>query len=129
MLAPSSANSAGALHFPKMLAGSAADGAAPKVAAYAKGKLHHRRNHNDAFRLVEQVLRNPVGNIHDLLEHLAAGGEAFLFPAMIGRKSGASQQKSYDRNPQFSHDATPNLDWILAPWLGTAVAQQDSLPV
>ena len=63
----------GAPHFTgEMFAGAAGHGAASISAADAKGGLEHGRNHDDAFRLVEQVLRNVVGNFQNFIEHHAA---------------------------------------------------------
>src|SRR5262249_26224545 len=67
----------------KMLACAASDRTPTEVAPDTDRELQNGRNHNHAFGLVEQLLWNPVGDVHDFLEHLATGFEAFLFPAFI----------------------------------------------
>src|SRR5438445_11855255 len=91
----------------KMLAGSAGDRTPPEVASDADRELQNRRNHNDAFGLVEQILRNPVGNVQNFLEHLATYFEALLFPALIRCESGTRQENGDDKNTDSSHDTTP----------------------
>src|SRR2546425_11734790 len=102
----------------KMLAGSAGDRTPAEVAADADRELQNRRNHNDAFGLVEQVLRNPVGDVHDFLEHLAARFQSLSLPAFI-RCEGRTRQKNGDSNSTgFSHGITPKhlLDSCAPGW-------------
>src|SRR6266478_1691294 len=65
----------------KVPAGSAGDRSSAEVASDADCELQNRGNHNDAFGLVEQILRNAVGDVHNFLEHLATCCKALLFPA------------------------------------------------
>ena len=80
----------------KMLPGAACDGTATKIASDPKSELQDRRNHNDALGLAEQVLWNPVGDIHDFLEDLATRCKALLFPAFRRRESGTRQKNGDD---------------------------------
>src|SRR3984893_19301007 len=60
-----------------MLAGAAGHGSASVTAANHKSGLENRRVNHHAFRLVEQVLRNVVGNIENLFENGAAILQSF----------------------------------------------------
>ena len=55
-----------------MFAGATRDRTPAEIASDANRELQDGRNHNDAFGLVEQVLRDSVGDVHDFLQHLAA---------------------------------------------------------
>jgi len=91
----------------KMLPGAACDGTATKIASDAKRELQHRGNHNDALGLAEQVLRNPIRDIHDFLEDLATRCKALLFPAFRRRERGTRQKNGEDKNSGFFHGAGP----------------------
>jgi hypothetical protein len=57
--------------------------------------------------LLEKVLGNPIGDVHDFLEHLAAHFEPLLFSALICRQRRTSQEHGDDKNGGFSHNSTP----------------------
>src|SRR5260370_41556855 len=78
-----------------------------ETASDAECELQDRRNHDDTLGLVEQILRQPIGDVHYFLEHLAAGFQPFLLPALIGCESGACQKDGHDKNTDFSHDTAP----------------------
>jgi hypothetical protein len=94
-----------------MLSGPTGDRTPAKVSSDADRELQNRRNHNDAFGLVEQDLRNPVGDIHDFLEDLAARCKALLFPAFRRRESGTRQENGDDKNSGFFHGMAPKLSY------------------
>src|SRR5260370_1282848 len=79
----------------------------PEVASNADCELQDRRNHNDAFGLVEQILRNPVGDVQNLLEHLATGFESLLLPGFICCEYGTREENGADKNTDFSQSTTP----------------------
>src|SRR5712671_5857886 len=91
----------------KVLAGPAGDRTPAEVASDADCELQNRRNHNDAFGLVEQILRNPVGNVQNFLEHLATSFEALLFPALIRCESGTRQKNGDNKNADLPHGTAP----------------------
>src|SRR6266436_3184594 len=93
----------------KVLAGSAGDRTPAEVASDAYCELQDRRNHNDTFGLLEQVLGNPVGDVHNFLEHLSTRLEAFLFPAFIRCESGTSQKNGNHKNTGFSHGCSSRI--------------------
>jgi len=72
----------------KVLASTAGDHTPAEIASDANRELQDGRNHYDAFGLVEQILRNPIRDVHNFLEHLGARFEALLFPAYICCESG-----------------------------------------
>src|SRR5260221_6725607 len=87
----------------KVLAGSAGKHSPAEVASDADCELQNRRNHNDAFGLVEQVLRNPVGDVHNFLEHLTARFQPLLLPALIRAEDRTRHKNGYDKGTRFSH--------------------------
>jgi len=56
----------------KVLAGSAGDPTASEFASDPDGELQNQRNHNDAFGVVEQALRNRVPDVHNFVADLTA---------------------------------------------------------
>ena len=62
-----------------MFASAASHGAAAIAAADNKGSFEHGGINDYAFGLVDQVLRNVFGNIHDFPQHRAAILKAFRF--------------------------------------------------
>src|SRR5215472_10686699 len=102
-----------------MFPGAAGNGPAPKVAANPDGEFQHGRNHDHAFRLVQQVLGNVVGNIEDRLEHFAAGFQALLFTRLIGRERRYSQQENSNECGNTSH--------VAPPWQFSRIADQASM--
>src|SRR6266699_2741088 len=76
----------------KVLAASAGDHTPAEVTSDPDCEFQNRRNHNDAFGLVQQVLRNAVRDVHDFLEHLTARFQALLLPALT-RAEGRIRQK------------------------------------
>src|ERR1700746_4031266 len=91
----------------KMCAGSAGDRTSAKIASDADREFQNRRNHNYAFSLIEQLLRNPVGDVHNFFEHLTTGFKAFLFPAFIRCERGTCKKDGDDKKTAFSHGTTP----------------------
>ena len=53
----------------------------------AERTLLHRGQNDQAFSFVEQVLRNVIRNVKDLLQHLAGFFHAVFFFLVVGRKS------------------------------------------
>jgi hypothetical protein len=114
MFAPSGANSAGALPTPGEIFAVATRNRIPaEIASYANREFQDRRNHNDALGLVEEVLRNPVGDVHNFLEHLAARFKSLLLSAFIRCECRTRQEHGDDKNTGFSHDTTPIIYFIL----------------
>jgi len=68
-----------------LLAGAASHRATPVAAADDEGSFQHRRINNHAFRFVEQVLRNVVGNVEDFLHYRAAIVQTVGFLPSLGR--------------------------------------------
>src|SRR5262249_19895523 len=60
----------------EMLASPAGDGSTAIAAADSDGKFLHGREYDDAFRLLDEILRDILGYIEDLFEN----GCAFLQP-------------------------------------------------
>jgi hypothetical protein len=91
----------------KVLASSAGDHTAAEVASDADCKLQNRRNHNDAFGLVEQIFRNAIRDVHNFLEHLTARFQALLLPALIRAEGRTRHKNGYDNSTSFSHGIAP----------------------
>ena len=91
----------------KVLTRSAADRTPTEVSPNADRELQNCGNHNDAFGLVEQFLRNPVGDIHNFLEDLATRFQALLFPAFIRREGGTREENGDDKDTGFFHGSAP----------------------
>ena len=66
----------------KVLASAAGDYTPAEVASDPNCELQNRRDHNDAFGLVEQILRNTVRDVHNFLEHLAARFRGAFVPGL-----------------------------------------------
>ena len=77
------------------LAGSADHRAAAVAAADAHGDLRHRRNDDDAFGLVEQLLRDVVGDVEDLLHDDAGILQARLFLVGGTERHGTQHDAQY----------------------------------
>jgi len=86
----------------KVLTGSARDSTAAEVASDPDREFQNGRNYNDAFGLVEQILRNTVGDVQNFSEDLSAGVEALLLPGFIGCENGTNQKSSNDKDTSFS---------------------------
>ena len=69
----------------EVVAAAARHGAPAIAAANYDGRLDYRRHDNHAIRFVEQILRNIVRNIDNLLHHLAGVLDAVLFLACVVR--------------------------------------------
>ena len=62
-----------------MLTGAACHRTATVAAADKKRSLEHRRKDDEAFGLINQVLRNVIGDVHDFFDHLPAILQTFGF--------------------------------------------------
>src|SRR5712671_3911225 len=91
----------------KVLAGPAGDRTPAEVASDPDCEFQNRRNHNDAFGLVEQILRNPIGDVHNFLEYLTARFQALLLPALTRAESRTRHKNGYDKSNSSSHGITP----------------------
>src|SRR6266853_5580868 len=91
----------------KVLARSASDRTPAEVASDTDCELQNRRNHNDAFGLAQQVLRNPVRNVHNFLEYLTARFQSLLLPALTRAERRTRHKNGCDESNSFSHEFTP----------------------
>ena len=72
----------------------------PKAPFFTEGRI------DQAFGLVEQILRNVVGNIQDFLQHHAGVLDAILFPLVIGGES---------RTPDIRTISKQTMDFFTNP--------------
>jgi len=107
----------------EVLAISAGDHTAAEVASDADCELQNRRNHNDAFGLVEQIFRNAIRDVHNFLEHLTARFKALLLPALIRADGRTRHKNGYDSSTSFSHGVAPEglVGSCAAGWETTTV--------
>ena len=91
----------------KVLASSAGDHTPAEVTSDPDSEFQNRRNHHDAFGLVQQVLRNAIRDVHNFLEHLTARFQALLLPALTRAEGRARHKNGYDKSTGFSHGITP----------------------
>src|SRR5260370_37243800 len=93
----------------KVLASSAGDHTPAEVPSDAYGELQNRRNHNDAFGLVEQILRNPIRDAQNFVEHLTARFQALLLPALIRAEGRTRHKNDYNNSTGLSHGISPEV--------------------
>src|SRR5260370_16058142 len=99
----------------KVLARSASDRTPAEVASDTDCELQNRRNHNDAFGLAQQVLRNPVRNVHNFLEYLTARFQSLLLPAVTRAEGRTRHKNGCDKSTNFSHRLLQRISLIVAP--------------
>src|SRR5258707_11418347 len=102
----------------KVLARSASDRPPGEVGVDTDCELQNRRNHNDAFGIAHQVLRNPVRNVHNYLESLTARFQSLLLPALTRAEGRTRHKNGCDKGTNFSHRLLQRIYLIVAPPAG-----------
>src|ERR1700675_3336300 len=105
----------------EIIAAAAAHRAAAVARANNKGGLEHRREYDYAIGLVQEIFRNVVGNIHDLLGHLARVPQAVRFlyvfvsrakRARIHKRRQTQQSGRKHQSENSFHGVPPQDGWI-----------------
>src|SRR5262249_27609407 len=89
-----------------VLAGAARHRASTVARTHNERRFHHGRINHDALRLVDQVLRNIVGNVHDLPDYRPAVFQPFFDFLLVvcGRRSGEPEENQrHDERLELSH--------------------------